>query len=60
MIKILICLAVVGLSLPAVQAQDQDQDRDNDRSNALTPNAPRKVTLANPNKPAWLAEPHGK
>ena len=58
--KILLCLAVIGFSLPAVQAQDRDDDRDNDRSSTLTPNAPRKVTMANPNKPAWLAEPHGK
>jgi len=58
--KILFCLAALGLSLPALQAQDRDEDRDNGRSSALTPNAPRQVTMANPNKPAWLAEPHGK
>ena len=58
--KILLCLAVIAFSLPAVQAQDRDDDRDNDRSSALTPNAPRKVTMANPEKPAWQSTPHGK
>ena len=58
--KILICLARVGLTLPAIHAQDRDDDRDNNRSSELTPNAPRKVTMANPVKPGWQAEPHGK
>jgi hypothetical protein len=58
--KILLCLAIVGLTLAAVQAQDRDEDRDNDRSSELTPTAPRKVTMANPKKPTWQAEPHGK
>jgi hypothetical protein len=58
--KLLLSVTLIGLTLPAVQAQDQDEDRDNDRSSALTPNAPRQVTMANPKKPAWLAEPHGK
>jgi hypothetical protein len=58
--KILLCLAIVGLTLSAVQAQDRDEDRANDRSSELTPTAPRKVTMANPQKPTWQAEPHGK
>lgn len=58
--KILLCLAIAGLTLPAVQAQNQNDDRENDRSSELTPTAPRKVTMANPQKPTWQAEPHGK
>lgn len=58
--KILLCLAVAGLTLAAVQAQDRDEDQANDRSSELTPTAPRKVTMANPQKPTWQAEPHGK
>ena len=60
--KILICLTLVGLALPCLHAQDRDadQDSDSDRSSALTPTAPRKVTMANPVKPGWQAEPHGK
>lgn len=58
--KILLCLSILGLTLTSIQAQDRDEDRDNDRSSALTPNAPRKVTMANPVKPGWQAEPHGK
>lgn len=58
--KILLCLAIAGLTLAAVQAQDRDEDQANDRSSELTPTAPRKVTMANPRKPTWQAEPHGK
>lgn len=58
--KLLLALALIGLSLSALHAQDRDDDRDNDRSSQLTPNAPRKVTMANPIKPGWQAEPHGK
>lgn len=58
--KLLLALALIGLSLSALHAQDRDDDRDNDSSSQLTPNAPRKVTMANPIKPGWQAEPHGK
>jgi hypothetical protein len=60
--KTILALTLIGLSLPCLQAQDRDTDgeKDNDRSSTLTPTAPRKVTMANPVKPAWLAEPHGK
>lgn len=60
--KILLSLTLAGLALPCLHAQDRDADQDNDsnRSSALTPTAPRKVTMANPVKPGWQAEPHGK
>ena len=58
--KILLCLAAIGLSLPAVQAQDRDEDRDNERSSALTPTAQRPRNMANPEIPGWQAVPHGK
>ena len=60
--KTLIALTLITLTVPCLQAQDRDADKDsdNDRSSALTPTAPRKVTMANPVKPGWQAEPHGK
>ena len=58
--KILFCLAIIGLTLPAVQAEDQDENRDNDRSSALTPTAQRPRNMANPDLPGWQAVPHGK
>jgi len=58
-IILLACLLLTAANLPVI-AQDRDDDRDNDRSSALTPNAPRKVTMANPEKPAWQSTPHGK
>jgi len=60
--KTILALTLIGLSLPCLQAQDRDPDgkNDNDRSSSLTPTAPRKVTMANPVKPGWQAEPHGK
>lgn len=58
--KNLIALLLALLTLPSLHAQDSEKNRDNDRSSELTPNAPRKVTMANPVKPGWQAEPHGK
>ena len=60
--KILLCLFLVDLVLPCLHAQNReaDQEVDSDRSSALTPTAPRHVTMASPAKPAWQAEPHGK
>jgi len=59
--NILLACVFVGLSSTPLLAQDRDEDQDNrDRSSALTPTAPRKVTMANPIKPGWQAEPHGK
>jgi len=57
---ILICLVLVALTVPAVQAQDRDEDRDNDRSSELTPTAQRPRNMANPEIPGWQAVPHGK
>ncbi len=53
-------LLVGGLFLCSLQAQDRDGDQDGGRSGELTPTAPRKVTMANPVKPDWLPQPHGK
>ena len=58
--KTLTALLFALLTLPCVHAQDSEKDRDNDRSREMTPNSPRKVTMANPIKPGWQAEPHGK
>jgi len=51
-----------GLSLPLVllRAEDKDQVQETQKSSNLTMNAPRPANMANPNKPAWLAERHGK
>jgi hypothetical protein len=56
--KIIILLTALSLPL-SLHSAEGENDTDQKSSN-LTPNAPRPVTMANPNKPAWLAEPHGK
>lgn len=56
---LLACVITVVATLPSL-AKNQDDQQDNNRSSELTPNAPRKVTMANPVKPGWQAEPHGK
>ena len=56
--KIITLLAVLTLPLSMLCAEEEN---DNDqKSSNLTPNAPKPVNMANPKKPAWLAEPHGK
>jgi len=51
-----------GLSLPLVilLAADKDQIQETQKPSNLTMNAPRPINMANPKKPAWLAERHGK
>jgi hypothetical protein len=56
---LLASLFIAAATLPSF-GQDREENEGNDRSSALTPNAPRKVTMANPQKPTWQAEPHGK
>jgi hypothetical protein len=58
--KIIILLTALSLPLSILCAEEEKNDNDQKKSSNLTPNAPRPVTMANPNKPAWLAEPHGK
>ncbi|MFA9196611.1 hypothetical protein EBY67_01925 [bacterium] len=57
------CLCLfLGLILPLslLRAENDEKDQDNQKSSNLTMNAPRPANMANPNKPAWQAEPHGK
>lgn len=56
---LLACVITAVATLPSL-AKDQEDEQSNSRSSELTPNAPRKVTMANPVKPGWQAEPHGK
>jgi len=56
---LLACVITAAVALPCL-AKDQDDQQDKNPSSELTPNAPRKVTMANPVKPGWQAEPHGK
>lgn len=56
---LLACVFTIATTLPSL-AEDRDEDGGSNRSSELTPNAPRKVTMANPVKPGWQAEPHGK
>jgi hypothetical protein len=60
--KTVFCLTLAGLTLPCLHSQERvaDKENDSDRSRTLTPTASRKVTMANPVKPGWQAEPHGK
>jgi hypothetical protein len=59
--KIILCL-FLGLILPLslLLAENEEKDHDNKKSSNLTTNAPRPANMANPNKPSWQAEPHGK
>ena len=57
--RTLFTLLTATLLLTPLHAEE-DNDSDNDRSSSLTPTSPRPVNMANPNKPTWQAEPHGK
>jgi len=48
------------LPLALLRAEDKDQGQETQKSSKMTMNAPRPANMANPNKPAWLAERHGK
>ena len=38
----------------------EDDQKDNDKSSNLTPTAERPPNMANPEKPGWLPQRHGK
>ena len=57
----LLACVFLGVVAGSSFAQRQEEAKvTNDRSSALTPTSPRPVTMANPVKASWLAEPHGK
>jgi hypothetical protein len=56
--KVIILLTILSLPISILCAEEEDDS--NAKTSNLTPNAPKPVNMANPNKPAWLAEPHGK
>jgi len=58
--KSIMALMATSLLLTPIHAEDDDDTSENARSSSLTPTAPRPVNMANPNKPTWQAEPHGK
>jgi hypothetical protein len=57
--RTILALLATALLLPTLHAEE-DKDSNENRSSNLTPTAPRPVNMANPNKPTWQAEPHGK
>ena len=38
----------------------EDDQKNNDKSSKLTPTAERPPNMANPEKPGWLPQRHGK
>jgi hypothetical protein len=52
----LITLLSLVLNLPLAE----DRDSDSGKSSNLTPTAERPTNMANPEKPGWLPQRHGK
>jgi hypothetical protein len=48
------------LSLVINHALTEDKDSDSGKSSNLTPTAERPTNMANPEKPSWLPQRHGK
>jgi hypothetical protein len=48
------------LSLVINHALAEDKDSDSGKSSNLTPTAERSTNMANPEKPGWLPQRHGK
>ena len=48
------------LSLVINHALAEDKDSDYGKSSNLTPTAERPTNMANPEKPGWLPQRHGK
>jgi hypothetical protein len=57
--KIFVTLITL-LSLVLNLALAEDKDSDSGKSNNLTPTAERPTNMANPEKPSWLPQRHGK
>jgi len=51
-------LALLSFVLNLVIAEDKDSD--SGKSSNLTPTAERPTNMANPPKPGWLPQRHGK
>jgi hypothetical protein len=59
--KNLFCLFLgLILSLSLLRAENDKEDQANQKSSSLTMNAPRPTSMANPEKPGWLPQRHGK
>jgi hypothetical protein len=56
--KILSLLLLTLLLAPVAPAEDDE--RDDNKSSNLTPTAERPPNMANPEKPGWLPQRHGK
>jgi len=57
--KIFVTL-ITFLSLVLNLALAEDKDSDSGKSSNLTPTAERPTNMANPEKPGWLPQRHGK
>jgi preprotein translocase subunit SecG len=59
--KIFFCLFLgLILLLSLLRAENDKEGQDNQKSSSLTVNAPRPTNMANPEKPGWLPQRHGK
>ncbi|MDA0859101.1 MAG: hypothetical protein O3B89_06670 [Verrucomicrobia bacterium] len=56
--KVLSLLLLTLLLAPVAPAEDDD--RDDDKSSNLNSTAERPPNMANPEKPGWLPQRHGK
>ncbi len=56
--KIMPYLVLVALAFTPVHGEEKKND--NDTSSNLTPTAERPPSMANPEKPGWLPQRHGK
>ena len=56
--KVLSLLLLTLLLAPVAPAEDDE--RDDNKSSNLTPTAERPPNMANPEKPGWLPQRHGK
>jgi hypothetical protein len=56
-----IFLTLLGLTCLSLNpALAEDEDSDSGKSSNLTPTAERPTNMANPEKPGWLPQRHGK
>ena len=56
--QLFLALATSTLLLAVTQAEEKNDDTDSSRN--LTPTAERPPNMANPVKPDWLPQRHGK
>jgi len=56
--QVCVALFAITLTLPLLHAEETNNQTDS--SSNLTPTAERPPNMANPEKPGWLPQRHGK